>query len=887
MRTLLALLLRSFPRDFREEYGAEVLDQASDDLRGAFAKGWWSGWVMAVTTGLDLVVSGWVERWDPALRDPRRRTNDEGVGIMVGRVWEDLRQAVRSLRRTPGFFVATVGTLALALGVNAGIFSVVDAVLIEPLPYHDPGRLVTVMASAPGSDFPDEFPVSAEFYLQYRDESRLLESLAAYGSFTATLRTDDRVERLRMSQASVSLFTVLGVQPILGRLPLPDENEPVALISHGLWTTWFGSSPEVIGQTAWMVNGPKEIIGVMPPGFSFPAPEMAAWIPDEVDTGEITPGRFGLGLVGRLAPDADHDALREELTGLALRLPELYGGEAAYARLIEAHRPVVRSVTESMLGPVRTALLVLLAAVGVVLLIACANVANLIAVRTETRARDLAVQRALGAERGRLVGGLLAEAVVIAGVAGILAVVLAAIALPAYLAIAPAGVPRMDEVGLSPRTILFTIIASLATALACGLVPAVRGADADLGRLRDGLRGSTRRRSIGRSGLVVAQTALALVLLVGSGLLLRSVHALQSVDPGFDRTDILTFQFAPQQDHLVDGPTWAAFHLDVMDRLRALPGVERVGVVENVPLDEGTSGVGFFTQDGAADAEGGVRGAMTFAAGDYFAAMGIEVIRGRPFTDRDALEPGSVVIAASLAEALWPGADPIGRQLRSTSIDVWHEVVGVVDDVVQDDLRSPPQLLAYYSLVGPEPDSWGTSSPGYVIRTEGGGGDVMPQVRTVLREMAPEAPIYRVYTMESLLDRHTTELRFTMLTLAVAAGLALVLGAVGLFGVLSYVVAQRTREIGVRMALGAEAAKVRRMVVGQGVGVVAIGIAVGLCVALLATRALTGLLYGVSALDPWTFATMAAVMAAVGALASWIPALRASRVDPIESMRGS
>ncbi|MEK9509086.1 ABC transporter permease [Gemmatimonadota bacterium Y43] len=886
MRSLLALLLLVFPRAFREEYGDEVLDQALDDLDRARARGAWAAARMAAATVIDLATTGLAERFDPAWRDPRR-TNDEGVGMAMERILRDLRQAVRSLRRTPGFAVATVGTLALALGVNAAIFSVVDAVLIEPLPYDDPGRIVTIMASAPGSDYPDEFPVSAEFYVQYRDESRLLDDVAAYGWSTATVRSDDRVERLRLSQATSSLFTTLGVEPILGRLPLSEDETGVALISHSLWTTWFGGDPAVIGRTAFFMNGQKEIIGVMPEGFSFPIGEVAAWIPDEPDRGEITPGRFGIALVGRLAPGADHEALEEELTGLARRLPELYGGDAAYARLIEAHRPVVRSVTESMLGPVRTALLVLMAAVGVVLLIACANVANLFAVRTEGRARDLAVQRALGADRSRLVGGLLSEAAVISLTAGVLAIALALIALPAWLAVAPAELPRVDEIGLSPLTLVFTLVASLAAGLLCGLVPAFKGADADLGRLRDGLRGSTRGRSTGRSALVVGQTALALVLLVGSGLLLRSVHALQSVDPGFDREGILTFQFAPEQDHLVDGPTWAAFHVEMMDRFRALPGVRTVGIVENVPLDEGTAGVAYFSEDQAVDAEGGVRGGMTFSAGDYFEAMGIEVLRGRTFTDADALEPGTVVITRSLADALWPDADPIGRRIRNTFVEEWHEVIGVVDDVVQNDLREPPQALAYFSLVGPEPNSWGTSSPGYVIRgSDGIGDDLMGRVRGVIGEVAPEAPIYRVYTVASLVERETTQLRFTMLTLVMAAGLALVLGAVGLYGVLSYVVAQRTREIGVRMALGAEAGRVRRMVVGQGVGVVALGIAVGLLVAFVATRALSGLLFGVGATDPWTFVGMAALMAGVGAFASWVPAMRASRVDPIESMRG-
>ncbi len=884
MNTLFRLLLRAYPRAFRERFGREVVDQAVEDCARAFRRSGLAGWSAVAATAVDLVVAGVAERWDPAWRVDDNGRTETGVGMMIERILRDLRHAGRTLRRAPGFTAATVGTLALALGANAGIFSIVDAVLLEPLPYPEPDRLVTIAASAPGSDFPDEFPVSAEFFVHYGEEARQLESLASFNSFTATVRTDDRVERMRMSMPSMSLFETLGVEPELGRLPREGEGGRVALISHSLWETWFGSDPEVLGRMVWMVNGPKEVVGVMPADFRFPQDQMAGWVPTEMTAGDITPGQFGMSLVGRMTPDADVESLRDELAVLARRLPELYGGSPAYARLIEAHVPVVRSATEALLGPVRTALQVLMAAVAVVLLIACANVANLFTVRAESRTRDLAVQRAMGADRGRLVGGLLSEAVVVAVAAGLLAVLLAAVALPLYVAAAPDGVPRIEDVHLSGRTVAFTALAALATALICGLVPALRGANADLGRLRDGTRGSTSRRAWGRNALVVTQTALALVLLVGSGLLLRSVHGLQSVDPGFDRSDILTFQYAPDQDHLIDGPTWARFHLDMMDRLRALPGVDAVGIVENVPMDEGTRGVEYFAQDRAADAEGGARGSLTFAGGDYFQAMGIEVLQGRPFTDDDALEPGHVVVSRSLAEALWPGEDPVGRRLSNSALDAWHEVVGVVDDVVQNDLRSPPDALAYYPLVGPEVDSWALGSPGYVVRSRRADG-LMPEIRGLIREAAPEAPIYRIHTMEALLDRSTVQLRFTMLTLAVAAGLALILGAVGLYGVLSYVVGQRTREIGVRMALGAEAGRVRRMVVRQGVGVVAVGIVLGLAIAFLATGALSSLLYEVAAVDPWTFGAMAAVMGAVGALASWVPALRASRVDPIESMR--
>jgi putative ABC transport system permease protein len=884
---LFDLLLRAYPRAFRARFGDEIAEQAEQECTWAFERSLASGLGCLVATSVDLLRAGLTERWAPTWVDDGFETGREGgMGMMMSHWMRDLGHAARSLRKSPGFTLAAVGTLALALGANAGIFSVVDAVLLRPLPYESPDRLVYIAASAPGSDFAEEFEVSAEFYVHYRDQATQLEGLSPFTSGTGTIRVDDRVERLRQAVVSPGLFQLLGASPAAGRLPVDGQDERVVLISHGLWTTWFGGDPQVIGRTYQFMDGPREIIGVMGPEFLFPHDGTVAWIPREIRGEDLTPGRFGLPLVGRLTPDADVSSLTRELSVLAERLPELYGGSAAYARLMEQHVPVVRSLRDELLGPISTALWVLMGAVAVVLLIACANVASLFTVRAEARGRDLAVRRAIGAGRGALVRAQLAEAVVVAMLAGAGALAMARLALPAFVAAAPDDIPRIADVGISGGTVLFTIVASLLAALLCGLAPAVRASAPDLARLRDGARGSTRGRHWARDGLVVAQTGLALTLLVGSTLLLRSVQALRSVDPGYDTEEILTFQFAPDEAHLTDGPSWARFHLDVMDRIRALPGVERVGLVENVPLDEGLRGTSFLTDESTvAGVESGPRAGATFAGGEYFEAMGIEVLRGRGFTEDDASIPGSVVVSAAAADLLWPGGDPVGQRLRSALFDEWHTVVGVVEDIRQDDLRDDPEAMVYYPLVGPEPRSWALTSPGYVVRTARAEA-IAPEIRALIREVAPSAPMYRVHTMEDLVSRSMVQLSFTMLTLVVAAGLALLLGTIGLYGVLSYVVAQRTQEIGVRMALGAEAGRVRRMVVGEGVRVVALGIVLGLGVALLATRALTSLLYGVEPADPWTFVGMSLAMGTVGFLASWIPARRASRVDPIQSMRG-
>jgi putative ABC transport system permease protein len=425
----------------------------------------------------------------------------------------------------------------------------------------------------------------------------------------------------------------------------------------------------------------------------------------------------------------------------------------------------------------------------------------------------------------------------------------------------------------------------LLVALACGAVPAWRASSPDLARLKDGTRGSTGRRSLGRDLLVVGQTALALVLLIGAALLIQSFQRLRSVDPGYDTADLYTFQFAPEQPHLVDGPSWGQLHLDFMDRLRALPGVTGVGVVNNISLDEGTA-TGRFLTDTMDPNSGGTLIDQNFAGGDYFEVMGISLLRGRTFTRDEAVTPNShIIVSRSAAERLWPNQDPIGQRIRRATGPVqWFTVVGVVEDVKQDDWREAGEAVVYFPLTGPTPDAWALGSPAYVVKSPRA-ASLGREIRELVRQIAPEAPVYREYTMEFLARRSMVQLSFTMLTLGVISGLALILGAVGLYGVLSYVVAERTREIGVRMALGATAAAVLRMIVTQGVRVVLAGAVVGIAVALASTRLLDTLLFGTEPVDPVVFVAMSLVMIAIGMLASYVPARRASRVDPIESLR--
>ncbi len=806
---------------------------------------------------------------------------------MIAQWTTDLRHAWRALLRTPAFFLTCVVTLALAIGAVAGMFSVVNTVLLQPLPFRDPERLVALAGTAPGSDLPEEFGLGNDFYLHYKDQSKLLDGVFLFGGGTSTFRTDTRVERIGMAWPTNDMYSTLGVTPQVGRLPVPEDGDDVVVISDQLWNSWFGRDPSVIGKSYFVSDGMKQVIGVMPPEFQFPSERTMLWVATEVRLDQVQPGNFGAPMIARMKSGVTREQLAAELTTLSKQLPTRFGGSPGYARIIDQHRAIVHNLQERVVGPVaRTSLWVLLGAVSVVLLIACANVTNLFLVRAEGRRRDMAVRRAIGASRGQLVRLQMAEAFLVALPAGLLAIFLSALALPLFLRAAPEGIPRLAQVGLDPTTVLAAFVLVVIVALACGVGPAMRASSPDLTRLRDGGRGATSGRQWGRDLLVVGQTALALVLLIGSALLVQSFQKLRNVDPGYETQDIYTFQFAPDQPNLRDGPSLGQMHLNFMDQLRALPGVTAVGVVNNLPLDEGTGSGRFLTDEMTADAQG-VLVSLNFTGGDYFRVMGIDLVQGRTFTSDEAVSPNTNIInSRSAAAKQWPTENALGRQIRRAGAPTMppFTVVGVVDDVKQDDWREEGESVVYLPLTGPTPTSWGMGSPAYAVKSARA-ANLGPEVRELVRKIAPEAPVYREYTMEFLAQRSMVQLSFTMLTLGVVSALALILGALGLYGVLSYVVVQRTREIGVRMALGATTGAVQRQVVSDGAKVVIFGIVVGIVVAVASTRFLTTLLYDVKALNPAVFVAMSVMMLGVGMLASYMPARRASNVNPMESLR--
>jgi predicted permease len=816
-----------------------------------------------------------------------RRFDGLAIGErQMSQLGSDLAHAARTLSRSPGFTLTAVLMLGLAMGALATLFSVVNTVLLQPLPFASNEQLYAVSGEAPESQFPGDIGVASELLVHYRERSQLIESAATYASFTNSLRADDRVERIEMAMVSTDLFATLGVAPVLGRLPSEADTQLVAVLSDRLWTDWFGRDPSIIGRSVRVFGEPREVIGVMPADFRFPIEDTLLWMVRPVTATSIQQlSRFGDNMVVRAKPGVRADDLRTELTQLAAQVPERFGGTPAYASLMQSYRALVQPLQERLLGPVSRPLWLLFVAAALLLLIACANLANLLLVRAQLRHRELVVRSALGAGRAQLMRLQLAETLLLSVMAATAAVVASMLLLPLLVSFAPSGVPRLDRAAIDLSTLAFTAAVAVVAGLICGLLPALRGAAPDLEGLREGGRGHVGRQHRVRHALVVAQTALALMLLIGAGLLLRSAHLLHEVDPGYEVEDVFTFQFAPEQASLSDPAAWSRFHQDFLERLRGLPGVESVGLVENVPLNEGTSQQRARTPEMSAPASEGAVINVTYSAGDYFRSMGIALLAGRDFDSRDHAGSGSIVVSESAARRLWPGLDPIGRRLQREGRDEWETVVGVVEDVLQSNFWTAAEPLIYAPLMGPNPaNSWRVSSPAYVVKSARA-DSMAADVRALIRQVAPEAPMYRIFTLQGLVDDSLSRLTFTLMTLGLAALLAMSLGAIGLYGVLSYVVSDRSREIGLRMALGAPAAQVRRMVVGQGLRMVVLGLAVGLIVAMLGSRALGTLLFGVRPIDAATFVGMTLLMLGVGVLSSYLPARRASMLDPMESLR--
>jgi predicted permease len=809
----------------------------------------------------------------------------------------DVRTAVRGLARNP-FFTGLAGvTLAVGIAANTAIFSVVDGVLINPLPFPEPERLVSYNHEAPGLGVNVPLiPHSQAMYLHYEANARELEAFAVVSNSNVNLVTEGDPQQLSAAVVTRRYFDVLGVQPMLGRAFVEGEDrpgaEPVAILGYGLWEQSFGANPSVLGQLVELDGTRRRVIGVMPERFSVLNEEL--WIPMTIDPEAPDGGSLGLIGFGRLAAGATPESADVEMQELLMRFAaehadELPPGVMEQAGLASDVKPLKEVVVED----VRQVLWVLLGTVGIVLLVACANVANLFLVRAEARQREQALRTALGAGRLQIARQYLAESVTLALGAGVLGLVLAEFGVRGLLALAPADLPQALDIGIDGSVLLFAAAISLASGLVFGVVPAFGSRRRDLSNaLKDGGRASTggKDRMRARSGLVVAQVALALVLLVGSGLMLRSFVALKNVDPGFDTEGLVTFSLGLPSAEYQEPASVLDFQRQLADRLAAMPGVEAVGMINGLPLSEAKSaGPMEPVEQPFPEGELGPMIERRRVSPDYFRTMSIRIVEGRAleWTDQ-ADEARSIVVSETLARTFWPDQSALGKAIRSQGEenDPW-EVVGVAADVRFDGVAQEPLPMAYQPVLGgnvADPDP--TRGFDVVVKVAGDPLAVIAPAREELRAIDGRLPMITPRSVASIVEDSMAATSFTVVLLGIAAGVALLLGTVGIYGVVAYVVSRRTQEIGVRMALGAPAGVVLSGFLRQGLVLTGIGVALGLLASFGLSRVLASLLYGVSATDPVTFSATAALLVGVSLLATWLPARRASRVDPVEALRG-
>ena len=800
----------------------------------------------------------------------------------------DMRYAARGLRREPLFTVVAVLMLALGIGANTAIFSVVRAVLLESLPFRDADRLYRVYetyTSPEGSRHQN--PLSVPDFYDWREHARSFEALAAYSISGQNVREPTEAVRVQTVRATATLFRVLGAQAALGRTFAPDEDQPgranVVVISDAYWRRRYAASPSVLDSSLTIDTTRYQIIGVMPPAFDYPvgAVRTDMWMPIVFAAQETAQrANHWLSVIGRLAPGVDSARAAGEMAQLGVAIAQAHPAELR-DRDVE-----LTSLRDAVVGPVKQALMVLLGAVGLVLLIACANVANLLLARASGRRREVALRTALGGERSRLVRQLLTESVVLAVAGGLAGVVVAHVGLRALLVVAANVLPRADAVGLDAGVLLFTAIASIGTGLAFGIVPAVRATRTDLRQdLSDSAGRTTGARQQHRllDGLVAAEVALSLVLLVGAGLLMRGFVNLVGVDPGLDPKNLLTFQVSSPAS-VADSVRYRQFFSPVLDRIRGMPGVSSAAMINMLPI-QGCCISGMFTIVGRApetDPERVPAAEFRVISDGYFRTMRVPMREGRDFSPADDESgPRVAIVNEEFAKRYFPGESAIGKQVHAWSRRP-STIVGVVADMRSTGLDQgfgPELYLSARQLPG-----WvGTMT--FAVRTQGAPASYSGAIRRIVRDVAPTQSVFQIMTMESVMAESVQGRKLILVLLGVFASIALLLSAVGVYGVMSYGVSQRRREIGIRMALGARRAAISRMVLGHSVRVATVGLAIGVAIALAATGVLESMLFNVGKRDPLTFIVVPIVLVAMALVATWIPARRAARVDPMVTIR--
>jgi putative ABC transport system permease protein len=824
---------------------------------------------------------GGVERFKEEVREV------DGVSVFE-RIRSDLRFGVRVLLKNPVFACVAVFTLALGIGASTAIFSVVDGILLKPLPFAQPDRLVTYWADYTRRGGPVREWLSYPDFHDARQRGDVFDELALYNTGGLTLTGQGEAEMVQATLVTHGMLSrVLDVEPVLGRGLTAQDDRPgapaVVLLSHGLWERRFGSDPAVVGRTLVLNDEPATVIGIMPARFRQPYAEATElWTPlrwDEVDHG----GGRGSAIVraiGRLAPGVSVEAAQAEASRLATRLEEAFPDTNTGVGF------AVFPLQDDMVSEASTALWVLLGAVGFVLLIVCVNLANLLLARGTSREGELAVRAALGAGRGRIVGQLLTESVLLAALGGLLGIVVAYLGTGLLVAIAPDGVPRIHDVAVDARVLAFAAAATLASGVFFGLVPAVRGARTNL---RDSLHEAGRSvdrkgglRSL-RSGLVALQVGLAMVLLVGAGLLLRSFQELSRVDLGFDPAGVTTFTVFLPPARYEGRDAIIGYVQELERRLASLPGVTGVGAVNSLPLSGNDGDSGFMIEGRPLPPPGQHNAAwMRRATAGYFPTMNLRMAQGRPFDARDEAEAAPVIIVnETLAARYFGDQDPVGQRINVNNPEepIWREIVGVARDVRNFGIRAEGRSAIYFPF-SQLPRRFMTLT----VRTSGDPASLTGPIRSEVAALDPTIPI-TVTSMDAIVQGSLEADRFVTTLLSLFAGVALLLAAVGLYGVVSYGVNRRMREMGVRVALGAHGNDISRLVVGRSLALTAGGVALGLLGAVGVTRLMSGLLFGVSPTDPVTFLGMALVLAAVAAAASAVPAWRAARVDPVRVLR--
>jgi putative ABC transport system permease protein len=869
-------LLRLYPERFRRRYGAAMLDFYRERRRST-GPGVWPRIL------IDLLLSAAAER----LRAEPRLS---GERITMNTLLQDLRLSLRGLGRTPGFTAVVLLTLALGIGANAAIFSVVNGVLLRPLPFHDPDGIVDFRHQEP------YWSVSEPEFRDYRRELRPLERLAAYTGYDANLAGDQEPVRLTGARVSDGFFAVLGVDPLMGRTYAPDEEKPaqgpspVIVISEAVWRTQFGADPKILTREVRLNGIPRRVIGVMPARFGFPEAGTGVWLPLRLNYDSLwTRNNHYLLLVGRLRPGATAAQANAEANLLARRWPKDFPETYSPAKPLVV---VVQPLRERVLSNSRPYLVTLLGAVGFVLLIACANVANLLLIRGESRRRELGIRTALGATGLRLVAQQLSESALLALAGGGLGLLVAWGGVRALLRLAPDTLPRLQYVRLDGAVLGFTLAVSLGTGLLFGLLPALRAARGDAASaLREGARSSSSRGgSRMRRALVVGEVALAVVMLSGAGLLVRSLRSLQQVDIGFDAERILTARLnLPPLDYQADAKA-IGFVRQLEERVRTLPGVVSVGIMGWTPV-VGGGGTWSILVDGrevkeiaqapSADPEQVTPG--------YFKTLGVQILRGRAFTEQDREDaPPVAVINEAMAKRLWPGQDPLGHTLKMFDPQSpWVTVVGVVRDILSRGVgKSVPATMFFpYAQAGKSAYII-PRQVSIAIKTARNPDAMGGPLRKLVHELDPAAPVSEVRSMEAVMGTALASRRFTTLLLGWFAGLALLLAGLGIYGVIAYGVTQRTYEIGLRQALGADRGSVLGLIVVEGLRLTGTGLAVGLLATVATGQLIRSLLVNVRVTDPPTLFAVALLLAGVAALASWIPARRAMAVSPTEALRG-